>query len=256
MSLIQLCLTSRPAHHATHANGFHDTMQTRQQATNVHMLLTPMKGANGRKLRGTVWCQADDRSAAGGDITAEFAAYVLESGASFPTQRRNPSHLMPPTEVVAAQLDALQRNDWPEADAGVTVAFAFTKPDGAEALLPGEVSNGAAAAWGGADPWLRFPEFSNQLHSPPFAVLLGFDSWQAISPMTFPQQREGQRALQAVEVTALRRPGDPLLTPTSRASGSKMRQYTFTFCLERINSGPFKDCWMTVGCRVGDYATV
>lgn len=41
--------------------------------------------------------------------------------------------------MVAAQLDALQRNDWPEADSGVAVAFAFSKPDGAEALLPGEV---------------------------------------------------------------------------------------------------------------------
>ena len=42
-------------------------------------------------------------------------------------------------QVVAAQLDALQRNDWPEADAGISVAFAFSKPHGAESLLPGEV---------------------------------------------------------------------------------------------------------------------
>lgn len=38
-----------------------------------------------------------------------------------------------------AQLDALQRNDWPEADAGVRVAFAFSKPHGVEQLLPGQV---------------------------------------------------------------------------------------------------------------------
>ena len=42
-------------------------------------------------------------------------------------------------QVVAAQLDALQRNDWPEADAGVRAAFAFSKPADAETLLPGQV---------------------------------------------------------------------------------------------------------------------
>lgn len=40
---------------------------------------------------------------------------------------------------MAAQLDALQRNDWPEADAGVRAAFAFSKPADAETLLPGQV---------------------------------------------------------------------------------------------------------------------
>lgn len=113
----------------------------------------------------------------GHDMASEFAAYVLSSGAASPAHRRKPSHLMPPTEVktecadwaiekarvwrsikinslwldrhealmsttlqvVAAQLDALQRNDWPEADAGVRAAFAFSKPAGAEELLPGQV---------------------------------------------------------------------------------------------------------------------
>jgi len=40
--------------------------------------------------------------------------------------------------VVAAQLDALQRNDWPDVDAGVCAAFDFSKPRDAEQLLPGE----------------------------------------------------------------------------------------------------------------------
>lgn len=47
------------------------------------------------------------------------------------------------------------------------------------AVLNVQVSNGAAAAWGGAERWLRLPDFSNQLHSPPYAVLLDCDSWQA-----------------------------------------------------------------------------
>ena len=42
--------------------------------------------------------------------------------------------------MVSAQLCALQRNDWPETDAGVCAAFAFSKPQNAEDLLPGQVS--------------------------------------------------------------------------------------------------------------------
>ena len=38
-------------------------------------------------------------------------------------------------------MNALQRNDWPETDAGVRAAFEFSKPHGAENLLPGEVSS-------------------------------------------------------------------------------------------------------------------
>lgn len=66
------------------------------------------------------------------------------------------------------------------------------------------------------------------------------DALQAISPMTFPQQREGQRALQAVEITAQRRSGDPQLAGTTDTAGSHLRKYTFTFCLERVSKGPFK----------------
>ena len=40
--------------------------------------------------------------------------------------------------MVAAQLDALQRNDWPDSDAGVRAAFDFSKPRDAEQLLPGQ----------------------------------------------------------------------------------------------------------------------
>lgn len=41
-----------------------------------------------------------------------------------------------------------------------------------------QVSAGRAAAWGGTERWLSLEEFSNQLHRPPFHVLLGCDSWQ------------------------------------------------------------------------------
>ena len=62
---------------------------------------------------------------------------------------------------------------------------------------------------------------------------------QSTSPVNFPQQREGQRALQAVVVTARRRPGDPLLDGGGGGRGD-LRQYVFTFCLERVSRGPYK----------------
>ena len=116
--------------------------------------------------------------------------------------------------------------------------------------------------------------------------------------MMFPSQRSGERALQAVEIVSARRGGDD----------EGLRPYTFTFCLERVQAGPYKvhassplkcmprhrlhvaravsavqrmhltfwigssrscsvlqirfpvcslqNCWMTVGLRVGDYASV
>ena len=49
-----------------------------------------------------------------------------------------------------------------------------------------QVSAGRAAAWGGTERWLSLEEFSNQLHRPPFHVLLGCDSWQVRSSASAP----------------------------------------------------------------------
>ncbi len=43
-------------------------------------------------------------------------------------QVRAPSPLLPPHGVVAAQMEALHRNDWPHVDAGLETAFAFAMP--------------------------------------------------------------------------------------------------------------------------------
>ncbi len=94
--------------------------------------------------------------------------------------------------------------------------------------------------------------------------------------MKFPRTRSGEHAVQAVTVFARRPPGE---TAAGAAGGSAagaaagaaaagapageqppggpgLRAYTFTFCLERVLAGPYKDCWMTVGLRCGDYANV
>ena len=47
--------------------------------------------------------------------------------------------MLPPTAVVAAQMDALQMNDWPEPDSGVRTAFLFSKPFECESMIAGRV---------------------------------------------------------------------------------------------------------------------
>ena len=39
-------------------------------------------------------------------------------------------------------------------------------------------------------------------------------------------------------------------TPAAAAG----RPQKFSFCLERQTAGPYKNCWLTVGVRVGDYS--
>lgn len=150
--------------------------------------------------------------------------------------------MMSPVACIAAQMDALQvreaqqnvallrqatchvinvpcavphvqRNDYPEADAGVRTCFAFTKPEGAEQMIAASVrpspnmfefgragftarrsacSEGQnhsallelqalpqrARSWGAHEEWLALHDFSVQLHSPPFAALLNCDAWK------------------------------------------------------------------------------
>ena len=59
---------------------------------------------------------------------------------------------------------------------------------------------------------------------------------QAVSPMTFPSQRSGNRAVQAVQVTSL---------------ADKARLFIYTFCLERIDVGPYKAGACCHGLQMG-----
>lgn len=54
---------------------------------------------------------------------------------------------------------------------------------------------------------------------------------QPCSELLFPSRRKENRAVQVVEVQA-----------QSRKGANAMRPYTFTFCLERIDVGPYKVC--------------
>jgi hypothetical protein len=178
------------------------------------------------------------------NLDTQFARLVNErdaaglSPSSF--QRRGPSHLLSPPTVVVAILDALQRNDWPDIDAGVETAFSFTKPytDGGELPSPGAPKR--VRTWAALENFVDLKEFSNLLHSPPYKVLLEIDEWHASAPLIFPSSRSENKAVQAVTVT-------------SNKEGR--RRYNFTFCLEKQVIGGMKGCWLVAGVRQGDYST-
>lgn len=246
---------------------------------------------------------------AGAALAHQFAAYLSAAQVPELNRDRAPSPLLSPSATIAAQMDALQRNDWPEPDAGISVAFLFALPAEAEKMVVGEASKGRRAggvrSWGAKEAWLDAQDFSTLLHSPTYAPLLGCDSWKPAGRLVFPQTRVGERAVQAIEVRAprLRPPqgavddgtagssaGDAEVEVAQRSlaqqwgqhAGSRapwlwqggdeqeeqqgeeaqlpvgatprLRSYVFTFCLERVASGPLRDCWMTVGVRQGDYS--
>lgn len=74
----------------------------------------------------------------------------------------------------------------------------------------------------------------------------------ALLTQVFPPSRVGHRAVQAVEVLANSSSGGR--KAGSSGSNEHLQRYTYTFVLERITSGPYRDCWLTVGVRPGNYA--
>lgn len=186
-------------------------------------------------------CAQQSESQADGDaVAAEFARVVNErEAAGLATSRelqvhRCPSHLLSPIRAVASVLNALQRNDWPEPDAGIETAFSFTKPwrDGEQPVQRVQ----EVRSWGAMEAWLDSRAFSQQLHSLPYSVLLECEDWHANGPLLFPSRRTESKAVQAVAVL------------------SKGRQYNFSFCMEREEAGGMKGCWLVAGVRQGDYS--
>ena len=139
---------------------------------------------------------------AGPDLAAQFSRYVNEANLPRQQDGRAPTPFMSPATVVASQLNALQRNDYPERDAGALVAYAFTQPHSCETLAPGEVRRRgtggtptelalpgmlrlhlkqrarAARSWHATEEWLTAQRFIDMLHLPPYGILLQCDSWK------------------------------------------------------------------------------
>ena len=123
--------------------------------------------------------------------------------------------MLSPTAAIAAQMDALQMNDWPDMDAGIRTAFLFSKPFGCEGMIAGRVRTciyrlgrlhahgmhypadgleGVAGwwlqgtpsechSWQGSEVWVPFEAFRAALHLPPLHVLLGCESWKVCARM-------------------------------------------------------------------------
>jgi hypothetical protein len=76
---------------------------------------------------------------AGTTLATEFSQHINAAGLLRPLPHRSPTPMLSPTAAVAAQMDALQMNDWPDTDAGVRTAFLFSKPYGCESMIAGRV---------------------------------------------------------------------------------------------------------------------
>ena len=167
-------------------------------------------------------------------------------------------------------------------DGGAGASGASSSSDGSSSGGSGGGSSGAAPlfsvapvpesaprrSWVAKEEWLDLDGFRRLLGAPPYDVMLGCDSWRPASPLVFPGSRQGARAVQSVEVVAARRPapGAAAQQGASLQQGAQQqggiggeeaaggRTYRFTFCLERVESGGMKGCWLTVGVRVGDYS--
>ncbi|EFN52903.1 hypothetical protein CHLNCDRAFT_138459 [Chlorella variabilis] len=181
----------------------------------------------GRLVAATAAGAADDEGSET-SLASDFMSFINQAGVDAPMPPSRPTHLMSPTTCIAVQMNALQRNDYPEKDAGVRTAFLFTKPEGAEDVIAAPAVPQRVRSWAAREEWLAFADFSNQLHSPPFGVLLHCDAWQPISQLVFPSKRHMNKAVCAVEVT----------------SATQQRQ-AFTFCLEKVEQGPWKNVWLT-----------
>lgn len=194
------------------------------------------------------------------DLASAFSRAVNERGLEGSLLRyRQPTHLLSPAAAVAAQMDALQRNEWPEPDSGVATAYEFTRPFMAEEMFIGGVAQ-RVRSWQAAEEWLTRQLFTQMMHATPYSLLLGCESWQPASPVVFPSERYPNRVVQAVHVVAA---ADALDSGTGRESGSlgqagtwRLRRHTYTFCLERVDRGAYKGCWLTAGVRIGDYANM
>ncbi|CAI5984410.1 unnamed protein product [Closterium sp. NIES-64] len=224
-------------------------------------------------------------------LTAEFLRFVSETQQQWPLADRHPTALLPPTAVVRAQMDALMRNDWPEADSGIQTAFNFAMPHKVDEILPGSARPPVkeARAWDASERYLSVEGFKKLLREPMYAALLHCESWETLlrepmyaallhceswkfaSPMAF-HGKADSKALQAVKVRAA---PTAAVTPSSSSAATaveaamdggaadggaellgRTREYTYTFCLQKVLEGAFKGCWMVVGLRVGDYANV
>jgi hypothetical protein len=84
-------------------------------------------------------------------------ALLVMAAPSWAADLMRPDPALSPAEVVAIQLDALQMNDTPEADAGIAQTWAFAHPDNKRVTGP-------------------LPRFAQMIKGPLYQILLGHRS--------------------------------------------------------------------------------
>lgn len=115
-----------------------------------------------------------DEARPGEALSSEFSKFLLQN--DLRDLPRRPSHLLPPTTVVQSQLDALQRNDWPDIDGGVETAFEFTMQHPEN--VTSRPNDRRCRSWFAQEGWFTLKEFSEMLHGNPYAFLIDFDTWK------------------------------------------------------------------------------
>ena len=137
-----------------------------------------------------------------------FACYAAYAG---DLVRPDPS--IAPAEVVAIQLMGLKNNDLVETDFGIRQTWSFAHPKNRKVTGP-------------------FPRFAQMLKGPGYSVLLNHKSHEI---------RNGSRAPKAkTNNDEISRQFDVFM---ETAKGDILY---FSWIVQKVATGQFKDCWMTV----------
>lgn len=190
------------------------------------------------------------------DLASEFHRHLNASNLDQP-QITGPSHLLPPTTVVTAQMNALQRNDYPHTDAGLQTCFLFSKPFDPTFNTPS--LSGRVCSWKAGEHYLTYEEFTQQIKTHSFyKYLINLEEWTPLEAgCQFPSSRFQDKAVMGVEVT-LKVPhhhNDDGGDNTTSSDMNNNNKYRFTWLLEKVKEGGLNNCWMIVGVRVGDYVS-
>jgi len=148
------------------------------------------------------------------DTTAPVAPPTAAAPLSAATRPR-PSPAMPPEQVVAIQLDALQHNDSPSPDFGIETVFAFASPANRVATGP-------------------FDRFASLVKAPVYRPMLNF-----VRAERAPVHVDGDRARQRVTVVTAGGSRVTYIFLLSRQQGGEFAGCWMTDAVSRVNDqGP------------------
>ena len=136
----------------------------------------------------------------------------LACSAAYAGDLVRPDPSIAPSEVVAIQLMALKNNDFVETDFGIRQTWSFAHPKNRNVTGP-------------------FPRFAQMLKGPGYSVLLNHKSHEI---------RNGSGASKSGTGNETRRQFDVFM---ETANGDVMY---FSWVVQKVVTGQFKDCWMTV----------